>query len=44
MLGVHAHTVAIKPKCSFCGKDQDSVRLVAPGTSEVFISEECVQL
>jgi len=35
--------VAIKQKCSFCGKDQDQVaRLIAgPG---VHICEECVRL
>lgn len=36
--------MAIKPKCSFCGKDQDNVRLVAGPTPKVTICEECVQL
>ena len=35
--------MVIKSKCSFCGKDQDQVRLVG-GPRAVFICEECVQL
>jgi ATP-dependent protease Clp ATPase subunit len=36
--------VVIKSKCSFCGKDQDDVRLVAGPTPKVTICDECVQL